>query len=186
MSIEIQAGKRYVMRYGGITGVMQPYMSGTDYVWFDGYSTFTNGGLFRLDMPDHSCGLVAEYTPPSPLGFELKSGEKYETVKPDGTPGPIIFDLEPRLVTDPPIVAARLQRMFRYIVLVGGEIVCADNSTDCAWNGCRIVRPYIPKPTAIERLEILVRRFREIRPITASELDSVDAIIADLKASVKP
>jgi len=173
-----------VMRYGGITGVMQE--NAEVYPWFDGGFTWCQRGGYYGDDQIDCRDIIGEYIPqPLPLPFTLKVGGRYETTKADGSPGPVIFDLESRLPTDPPIVAARLHRMFRYIVLTGGEIVCADNSADCAWNGYRIVREYVePKPpTPIERLEKWAVKLELGGAAYSSELT---AIIADLKAEQKP
>jgi hypothetical protein len=91
MTLQIKAGKRYVMRYGGITGTVRPNKGAISYTWNDGWHTWTDEGTFNLSENKHGCDLISEYIPqPEPLPFPLVAGKTYDTVKPDGTAGPVV------------------------------------------------------------------------------------------------
>lgn len=184
----IQAGKRYVMRYGGITGVIKPYVSGTAYVWFDGYNTFTSTGKFRTDFPEHSLDLVAEYTQPEPLTFELKSGERYETVKPSGEAGPVVT-LERYNASNDAVQFLmpfffKFGKEYSYGVSRDGRCIRFYSVTD----QLRIVRPYVePKPpTNAEQLESALVLLGTMSRKTEDEaMTLIRGVIADLKAGAK-
>lgn len=113
------------------------------------------------------------------LGFPLVAGERYETVKPDGTAGPTLTLsnsswFNPGMMNHFPFSGE------------GSHYVTRDGFVvhDFSANTYCIVRPYIaPQPTPIERLEKWKDANCNAGAATVRELES---IIADLKASVKP
>lgn len=174
MTLNIQTGKRYVMRYGGITGVMREN-PGCFYDFTDGEFSFRSDGAFSASSPNHNRDLIAEYNPHAPP-CELRAGGKYETVNPDGTPGPVVETYE-RLSGDQFSPYLNIGVKSEHAVLPCGLII--GKFAGYHLHGYRITREYIePKPpTPLERL----KAWREEYRVTLAPGHTLDAIIADLE-----
>jgi hypothetical protein len=179
----IQEGRRYVMRYGGITGVITKNGSGftdTMFRWF-------NDGRYYSDR-ENGRDLIAEYIPqPEPLPFVLKAGGKYETVRPDGSAGPVVTLVDHTLKHQ---LHESYLKKFPFSLYIDCKIYFAmcdglilSNKADAEWSGCRIVREQPKPPTPIERLEAW--RTEWVGKTYSMKDADLLAIIADLKA-VKP
>jgi hypothetical protein len=183
--MKIEIGKRYVMRYGGITGVIsQGERPIVGQEWTDGCFTWHKGGGYFRDGGNDQWDLVSEYIPQNkPLPFGLKAGERYETVKPDGTVGPVV-------TLAPSVNGAGWRRYAEFYVEPEARIYVL-NSGACVdmlpgEEVYRIVRPHTP-PSPIERLEkalTTLRHFDDRKLVNEAFADAQQAI-ADLKAGVK-
>jgi hypothetical protein len=175
----IQEGRRYVMRYGGITGVMRKNIGAIAYRMTDGELSWTEEGQYHGNDPLHGRDIIAEYIPQQePLPFVLKAGGKYETVKPDGSPGPVV---EPR--DNQYSAGVRTHFPMHAETPCGYACVSVNGELFHATNGCllyRIVREHVPQLTPIERLEK-----QAAWQVDAPKFAELSAIIADLKAAVK-
>jgi hypothetical protein len=193
MSIKIQEGKCYVMRYGGITGVMKRSHIASSYLWTDGQLSWTEFGIYSLADHEHGRSIIAEYTQPEPLPCTLRAGCKYDTITPSGKAGPIVETYE-RTKGDQFASVIKLGivtgGMLEYGVADDGLIVGKYGNGPL--NGHRIVREHVPQPTPIERLETLVGRMKEtptplgILVLQKEFVAEIDSALADLKATVKP
>jgi hypothetical protein len=195
MSIKIQEGRRYVMRYGGITGVMRRRTESCFYPWTDGCLTWAEDGHWFDNGCDNPGDIIAEYTPqPEPLTCTLRAGGKYETVTPSGEAGPIVT-----LAGSIDGYSREWQKLFPFTARRDGytHVVSPDglisHSVDHSkLGGYRIVREHVPQPTPIERLETLVGKMKEtptplgIVVLPKEFVAEIDSALTDLKATVKP
>jgi hypothetical protein len=179
----IQEGRRHVMRYGGITGVITKCGSG----FTDGMFQWFNDGRYYSDR-ENGRDLIAEYIPqPESLPFVLKAGDKYETVRPDGSAGPVVTLVDHTLKHQ---LHESYLKKFPFSLYIDCKIYFAmcdglilSNKTDAEWSGCRIVREQPKPPTPIERLEAW--RTEWVGKTYSMKDADLLVIIADLKA-VKP
>jgi len=183
----IQEGRRYVMRYGGITAPIERngIERGLQY-WIDGLETWGPDGKYHSGIEDRR-DLIAEYSQPEPLPFVLKAGGRYETVKPDGSAGPVVTLVDHTLKHQ---LHESYLKKFPFSLYIDCKIYFAmcdglilSNKADAEWSGCRIVREQPKPPTPIERLEAW--RTEWVGKTYSMKDADLLAIIADLKA-VKP
>jgi hypothetical protein len=185
----IQEGRRYVMRYGGITGVITKDGSG----FIDGIFRWFNDGRYYSDR-ENGRDLIAEYIPqPESLPFVLKAGAKYET-----DTGEIVT-----LVSTYPTHLSGWHELVPFVIeWIGKRRYLVTPSGECVTEvspllKCRIVREHVPQLTPIERLESQKEALDKIKQKAVSECNfdtakavrecelAIKSIIADLKA-VKP
>jgi hypothetical protein len=169
----IQEGRRYEMRYGGITAPVTKDGSG----FTDGMFSWFSDGRYYSDR-ENGRDLIREYIPqPEPLPFVLKAGGKYETVKPGGSAGPVVE-----------LVANRFAKAIApfYCLTAAAEWWVSVAGLVCRYSGgdqLRIVREHVPL-TPIERLEMAVGSLAS-HDVTDC-VRQIRGVIADLKATVKP
>jgi hypothetical protein len=174
--MKIEAGKYYERADGEIHIAKRSHeCRGCDIKIGDAYYDSSKEGKHKLANRE----IVRELQLAAPtLGFPLVAGERYETQLPSGEAGPVV-ELE----------TSAWRKMFKicYPWCVEADAAKSVNTrgevfkTDYEEPVYRIVRPYIaPPPTPIERLE----KWRDAAP--RGFLPELNAIIADLKASVKP
>jgi hypothetical protein len=196
--IQIQEGKYYRTRGGAIVGPAERTHSqyGKSYTFsIDGVDYTADG--FQFETRDEVPLNLAEEVAIVPvLGFELKAGCKYETVRPDGSPGPVVELVEHALKHQ---LHQAYLKQFPFSLFIDCKIYFAmcdglilSNKNEAEWSGCRIVREQPKPPTAIERLERLrnCSHMSTISSFAKGELNcaaiglagELDAIIADLKA----
>jgi hypothetical protein len=144
------------------------------------------GGRHFNEFGEHVCDdvdIVSEVLITPVLPFELKAGGKYDTQKPDGSPGPVV-----ELVDG----VDRFKRLYPFQVCfndwlhsVALDGLIETSRPDCL-SGYRIVSEHVepPKPTAIERLESLERDFSQLCSDSQhyAIYRQLAPIIADLKA----
>lgn len=126
--------------------------------------------------------ILSEVTVTDVLPFELVAGKEYETVSPDGKPGPVVELVK---ATEGDYYLDALPFRFGCAasfcgVTAQGMIV--PKYADYEMRGYRIVREHV-SPTPIERLEKW--RAEWIGSTYQMKLDGLDAIIADLKTGAK-
>jgi hypothetical protein len=185
MSIKIQAGKFYRQRCGYVAGPSSLYDEESLYRWRVG------GYLYRDDGRHDSyveevIDLIAEVTVTDVLPFELKAGEKYETVKPDGTPGPVV-ELGPSIFSTHGTAAyfcfaALVDFDDNYDnLLITADGLCVGNSHP--GNRYRITAPCVapPPPTIAERLERAIELLANPRK-DDSAFALIRGCVAELKA----
>jgi hypothetical protein len=178
--MKIQAGKYYRRRDGEVIGPATTRTDkGSSYQWTVGGLFFTDDGRYQARGPDCDYDLIAEVTVTDVLPFELKAGERYETVKPDGTPGPVVTLHSPRWNTK---LIGRYMPFANYIpatsyITVNGDIFDMDGKPLG-----RITAPYVePKPpTMAERLEQAIELLANPR-----QDDSAFALIRGCVAELK-
>jgi hypothetical protein len=177
MSIKIQAGKYYRRRDGEVIGPAKHRGDkGSSYQWNVSGNYYTDDGRYQACGPDSPYDLIAEIEVRDVLPFELKAGEKYETVKVDGAPGPVVT------LKNTTTMRSGFLRLLPFescaqgaslFFMANGQGIDADSSDKFC-----ITAPYIaPPPTIAERLEAW--RKSNFSPDSHSVLD---AIIADLKS----
>jgi len=171
----IQEGRRYVMRYGGITGVITKNGSGftdTMFRWF-------NDGRYYADR-ENGRDLIAEHIPqPEPLPFVLKAGGKYELDN-----GEVIELYVTQWTAKGLRAHFPLQFHGRGIFYVTADGVCVHDGTE---EVRRIVREHVPQLTNAEKLESALVLIGTMSRKTEDEAMSlIRGVIADLKAAVKP
>lgn len=183
--MQIKEGSYYRRRDGLIDGPMERVQGEHSYPWRSpaGFA-FTDDGRYDVRVSWSSDDLVAEVfitdTPPQ-VCPELKAGGKYETVKLDGTPGPVIT-LGTSSFTVPGIgdyfcYSASINGDALYITAEG---LCVGNSEPN--NRYRITREYVePKPPSLaERLESLKQR-----TIGGGDIPELHSEFASLVADVR-
>jgi hypothetical protein len=170
----IEAGKRYVMRYGGITGVMRRHDGCRD-KWSDGYLNWNVRGSY-FDTREDPWDLIAEYNPHD-APCELRAGGKYVLDNGD------VVKLDDSGFTVPCVhrfLPLSCDGMKYGYVTCDGEVLGYHDKPEAV---ARITAEYIePKPpTPIERLEKAIQLFAN--PRTDDEAFAlVRGVIADLKA----
>jgi hypothetical protein len=174
--VKIKAGGFYRRRDGQVVGPAEnrnePF---TSYQFIVGGCCYTASGGFYCSGHEDSLDLIAEVTVTDVLPFELKAGEKYCTVKLDGTPGPVVR-LQTKIDGDF-YNSCFLYRCFKENEFCG---VTADGVVHPKLTkSFRITSPYVEHkpPTIAERLEAW--RKAHIAPDCHT---AFDAIIADLKS----
>jgi hypothetical protein len=182
--MQIQAGKYYRRRDGQVTGPVI-LRSGETYRHVTGGYSYTPNGEYNVGATDDR-DLVAEVTVTDVLPFELKAGEKYETVKPDGTPGEVVT-----LATS--TFGSHLHnRVYPFSCQAGRTYVTPNGEGRNYVNGVtclRITAPYVaPPPTTSERLaEVLAAWNKTLTPLSCvaehkALITKAEGILADLKA----
>lgn len=153
------------------------------------HSISISGFYFDTDGK-HATGnyeITSEVTITPALGFELKAGERYETVKPDGTEGPVVTlkskSYERSFMWSRIIPFGVRDRDDYYAVTPGGELVNSQRPLD----GTRIVRPYVePKPPGpAERFTAIRDKIVSFHCYRTDLIAELDAAIADLKAGTQ-
>jgi hypothetical protein len=178
VSIQIQAGKFYRRRDGRICGPAKLAEPSKTYRWNLGGNLFADDGRWSSYRKD--LDLIAEVTVQDVLPFELKAGERYDTVNADGTPGPVVALRRPHysshaLYREVPFVADGHAISIAAFVTRHGELFSSDE-----WLG-RITAPYIaPPPTIAERLERAIELLANPR-----QDDSAFALIRGCVAELK-
>jgi hypothetical protein len=178
VSIQIQEGKYYRRRDGQVTGPVI-LRSGETYRHVTGGYSYTPNGEYNVGADDDR-DLIAEVTVTDVLPFELKAGERYDTVNADGTPGPVVALRRPHysshaLYREVPFVADGHAISIAAFVTRHGELFSSDE-----WLG-RITAPYIaPPPTIAERLERAIELLANPR-----QDDSAFALIRGCVAELK-
>lgn len=175
MTITIRENGYYRLLGGNVVGPATWHKDHCCYVLNDNY--------YKADGSRHWGGeeptFVAEEVTVSPvLNFPLVAGESYETVKPDGTPGPVAHLSSSGFTSNGLIAWAPLQfniaGHFWYVNQFGEAMECKGPGL------LRITRPYVaPKPPTIaERLRIaLDTKFGDIDALLA-EVATLEAKVA--------
>jgi hypothetical protein len=178
--MQIQAGKYYRRRDGRICGPAKLAETSNTYRWNLGGNLFADDGRWSSYRKD--LDLIAEVTVTDVLPFELKAGEKYETVKPDGTAGEV-------LTLGPARGTPGEKRIIPFTAYTAGD---SDRSWHVTQDGScvryydmvddlRITAPYIaPPPTITERLEKAIELLANPR-----QDDSAFALIRGCIAELK-
>ena len=164
--MKIEAGKRYMMRYGGISGPLRLQHNGCwtddEHRWFDNgsYNSFKAGSL----------DLISEYNPHA-APCELRSGGKY--VLDNGK----VVTLRESIDYYPTVMPFRTVENAAAGITASGEMHFRYESDGAV---ARITGEFIePKPpTPIERLE----RWHAGYMKNTGYAETLEAIIADLKA----
>lgn len=170
--MKIEAGKYYRDGSGKVRGPATPY-NDAKFKWQLG-AYYTDAGGYYSDNRDSPHNLVCEVECRDVLPFPLEAGAKYNTTKPDGTPGPVVK-----------LAESSWRKMFKihYPFLVCedegksvntlGEVFRSDFS-EAVYH---ITSPYVaPKPPTIaERLE----KWRT----KGGDLDAIIAAIRELEAT---
>ena len=174
----IEVGKRYRMRYGGITGIVKDRPSSL-YPFGDGQFCWTEDGLCRHSGINQSDLISEHIEPPAPLPFPLVAGKKFDTVKPDGSAGPVVELLTPNYF------AVAFLALAPFECNINGERVCVTPNGDVISDDTgkpmlRIVAEHRePEPSPIERLQSLCNR------LCITHGEEIDSIIAALKEQAK-
>jgi hypothetical protein len=182
VSIQIQEGKYYRRRDGQVAGpAVNRDDPGTNYPWIVAGRFYTDDGAYDCYTPGHHYDLIAEVTVTDVLPFELKAGGKYETVKPDGTVGPVV-ELLTGIFSCPGVrgfIPFQCGRNRDLLITRDGFVF----GNYMAGTEYRITAPYVaPPPTIAERLEAWMKGYVE-RVCNHHEWSSeLAAIVADLKA----
>jgi hypothetical protein len=185
--VKIEQGKYYRRRDGELIGPAKPRNEPhTSYPWNVGGCFYTGDGLFQVSGPDQVYDLVAETVCTDVLPFELKAGEKYETVKPDGTPGEVVT------LADAGFGSYLQNRAYPFSCQAGRTYVTPNGEGRNYVNGVtclRITAPYVaPPPTTSERLaEVLAAWNKTLTPLSCvaehkALITKAEGILADLKA----
>jgi hypothetical protein len=186
VSIQIQEGKYYRRRDGQVAGpAVNRDDPGTNYPWIVAGRFYTDDGAYDCYTPGHHYDLIAEVTVTDVLPFELKAGGKYETVKPDGTVGPVVE------LARTSYAYGYLREAFPFSHGSPTEVVFDRHGcgfqldarvTPDSYRCFRITAPYVaPPPTTVERLEAWRDRYVD-RVCNHHEWSGeLAAIIADLK-----
>jgi hypothetical protein len=180
--MKIQAGKYYRRRDGEVIGPATTRTDkGSSYQWTVGGLFFTDDGRYQARGPDCDYDLIAEVTVTDVLPFELKAGEKYETVKMDGAPGPVVT------LKNTTTMRSGFLRLLPFescaqgaslFFMANGQGIDADSSDKFC-----ITAPYVaPPPTIAERLEKSLELFGDWRK-GEEALALVRGCIAELKGA---
>jgi hypothetical protein len=179
VSIKIQAGKYYRRRDGQVAGpAVNRDDPGTSYPWIVAGCFYTDDGAYDCYTPGHHYDLIAEVTVTDCLPFELRAGGKYETVKPDGTPGEVVT------LADAGFGSYLQNRAYPFSCQAGRTYVTPNGEGRNYVNGVtclRITAPYVaPPPTIAERLEKSLELFGDWRK-GEEALALVRGCVAELK-----